>query len=134
MALLLGVKFEQTADEVYNNNAQICDALNIVVDVQTNYVDPVTGKSFQHTLEVEFDLGYCWDTGEFRSDKMFVRIVNNDAALLEWLALQEIDKKYFEERLLKLLVALYKADNTKYKTYFLSTTGVWFNDWDFNYD
>ncbi len=129
--LLLGVQFVTPADQVINNNASVVDAAKLELNVSTINVNNETGDCYQHLLEVELDLGYDWSTGEYVSEEMSVRFISCNNQLAKWLETQEIDPVLFKDKLLKLLVAVYTADNSKYKRYFWTTHNVWLDEWDF---
>lgn len=129
--LILGVKFLDTATQTEHNNANIVDTASIKLVVRTNLTDNSTGESYQLPLVLELDLGYNWEECRYVTDEMFVRIIDDKKQLEKWLDVQGIDSKMFEDKLLKLLIAVYTADNSKYKRYFWTTHNVWLDEWDF---
>ena len=129
--LILGVKFLDTATQTEHNNANIVDTASIKLVVRTNLTDNSTGESYQLPLVLELDLGYNWEESRYVTDEMFVRIIDDKKQLEKWLDVQGIDSKMFEDKLLKLLIAVYTADNSKYKRYFWTTHNVWLDEWDF---
>lgn len=129
--LIFGVKFLDTATQTEHNNTNIVDTASIKLVVRTNLTDNSTGESYQLPLVLELDLGYNWEECRYVTDEMFVRIIDDKKQLEKWLDVQGIDSKMFEDKLLKLLIAVYTADNSKYKRYFWTTHNVWLDEWDF---